>query len=674
MIRRVVLGALLLVAITALVAGSVAGAFLLSGWLRYRRMETAITRIMDSYYLNLTVPGREEYLLEGDEHFEVPYMASRLSVAAAPTRILDARDRLIAEFSVEKGQYLRSPDDIPGYLKKALVATEDANFYEHRGIDWKATFRAAVVSLTGLRRRQGGSTLTQQLAKQMFTTRKKTIDRKVFELFCARKLETKFTKDQILLMYLNFAYFGHGSFGVESAARYYFGKPASALEIGEAALIAGIIASPNKYSPLDAPELARARQRTVLKRMVKNGFLPESALDRIENDFWAAQAARARVPEVSFWRTRVNEAPYAVEFVRRQMLKAFTKERLLRGGLTIRTTFDLDAQKAAQDALRERLAKENDPEAKADEDGEPAGKAAPVEGAVAAVAPKDGALLALVGGSGFSFQNQLDRASDGRRLMGSSVKPFIWAVAYERGIKPEDQRLDEPITYSIGGGRKWSPHNYGNKYFGQVTLAFALHKSLNSVAIKLLKELDMSRVIEVLSKATGVPEERWPRNLSLALGTADLSPLQLATGYAAFANGGRAVRPWWLRAVEDREGKVVDAGQAPSAPGEIVFSSAAARAALETMRGVLGPEGSAYASARRVGFTLPAAGKTGTTNAYRDAWFAGVTPDMAAAVWLGHDDMRIAMPAGKAGGAIAAPTWMKFVKGTYLSRPTKDFE
>ena len=654
--------------------GAVVGGMVFSGWLRYHQLERSIVEKMDSYYLNLTVPGREEYLLSEDEAFEVPYMASQLSVAAVPTRILDEKDRLIAEFSVEKGQYVRSPDEIPSFLKKALVASEDAHFYEHHGVDWKATARAVAVTLTGIRRSQGGSTLTQQLAKQMFTTRKRTAGRKIFEYFCVRKLEQKFTKDQILMMYLNFAYFGHGSFGVESASRYYFNKPTSALDIGESAMMVGIIPSPNKYSPLDSPELARPRQRTVLKRMVKNGFLPESSIGRIETEFWERYDRRARIPEVSFWRTRVNEAPYVVEFVRRQMLRAYTKERLLRGGLVIRTTFDLEAQKAAQRALRERLAKENDPAAKPDEDGEPAGREAPVEGALVALNPYDGALLALVGGTGFSFQNQLDRATDGRRLMGSAVKPFVWAEAFDSGrYKPEDTFLDSPVTYRIGGGRKWSPHNYGNRYYGEVRLDFALWKSLNSVSIKLLKAIDIDKVLDALSLASGVSRERLPRNLSLALGTADISPVQMAAAYAVFANGGRAVRPWWLRRVEDREGKVLSEGEGGGIPGPVVFSSTTARVMIETMRGVLAPGGTAHSSARRLGFNLPAAGKTGTTNDYRDAWFAGVTPDLSAAVWIGHDDMRIAMPAGKAGGAIAAPAWMSFVKEVYQSRPTKDF-
>ena len=612
-------------------------------------------------------------MLEGDEVFEVPYMASRLSISAAPTRILDAKDRLIAEFSVEKGQYVRSPDDLPAYLKKALVASEDAHFYAHHGIDVPATARAAFFTLTRIRRQQGGSTITQQLAKYMFTMREKTLGRKIFEYFCARKLEQKFTKDQILLMYLNFTYFGHGCFGIESAAQYYFDKPASALEVGEAAMLVGIIPSPNKYSPLDAPEIARARLRTVLKRMAKNGFVPDSELARIESEFWSSYDRRLKAPSVSFWRTRVNEAPYVVEYVRRQMLRSVTKERLLRGGLTIRTTFDLEAQKAAQDALADRLTHENAPDARPDEDGDPEGKNDPVEGALTAMRPADGALLALVGGSGFTFQNQLDRASDGRRLMGSAVKPYVYATAFETGkATPDAKYLDAPISFPAPGGTRWKPHNYGNKYYGEVRLDFALWKSLNSVAIKLLHDIDIRRVIDALSLATGIPADKWPRNLTLALGTMDVSPVQMTQAYAVFANGGRAVRPWWLRQVEDRDGKVLIPGRAPKDPGPVVFSSTTCRTMIETMKGVLGPEGSAGAAARRLGFNIPAAGKSGTTNDYRDAWFAGVTPDISAAVWIGHDD-GVSMSAGKAGGAISAPVWLKFIKTIYLSRPTRDF-
>ncbi len=642
----------------------VAAGMFLYGWWTYHHLERSIVEKMDQYYLNITTPNREQYLLSGDEVFEVPYMASKLSVEAVPTRIYDSSGRLIGEFSSEKALSVRSPDDIPAFLKKALVATEDGTFYQHHGINYRATTRAMLANLRHMRLAQGGSTITQQLAKLMFTTRKKTLGRKIFEAFCARKFEEKFTKDQILLMYLDFAYFGHGCFGVESAARFYFGKSARDLELGECALLAGIVNSPIRFSPYEHPDLAKARQHIVLVRMAKLHYIPASAVERYWNDFWATMDARLKAPETSFWRMNVNEAPYLVETVRRALEKDFDKERILKGGLRVRTTFDLEVQKAAQSAVRDGLAAVN---------RELSTGTAKVVGGLAAVRPTDGAILALVGGSGFNFSDQLNRAMDIARPVGSAIKPFVYATAFESGrFKPEDRMLDAPVKYRWGG-RVWAPQNYDRKYFGEVTLAEALRRSLNSVAIKLLESSDIDAVIKLLSDATGIPCQDWPRNLTLALGTADLSPLQLAGAYSLFVNGAKTVRPYYIVSIEDRDGVVVKAGGMQGAQSQVVLSSATCAIMVSIMQGVFGPEGTARGAARQTGFNLPAAGKTGTTNEYRDAWFAGVTPDLAAAVWVGHDDMRIPLGHGETGGKFAAPIWMNFVKAVYRNRPTKSF-
>ena len=638
------------------------------GFWSYHHREREIVERLDQYYLTVTSPGHERYLLENDETFEVPYLASKLSVEAQPTKILDLNDRLIGEFSIEKGLYVSDPDDLPVFLKRALVASEDGTFYQHHGVNWYATTRAILTDLRHLKLQQGGSTLTQQLAKMLFTTRKRTAGRKIFEMFCAKKIEEKYTKDQILLMYLNFAYFGHGAWGVEAASHYYFGKTTKELELGEAAMLVGIIPNPGKYSPFVNLDLAQARHRTVLTRMAKLGFIPASAVQRYSDDFWAQMARRARAPQVSFWKMTVNEAPYVVEFVRRALLKDFSKERLLKGGLKIHTTFDLELQKDAQAALAQGLAEEN-----ASQDKDEEGAAAPIEGALAAVRPSDGALLAIVGGSGFDFQNQLDRSGT-RRPIGSCVKPFVWAAAFESGkFKPEDKVLDAPVTFKISNSKNWTPHNYGNKYYGEVTLEFALHKSLNAVAIKVLQETGVDRVISLLSAASGLPSAAFPRNLSLALGTADASVVDLARAYCVFINGGRPVPTYYIRFVEDRDGAVVKDERQRPAPAAAIMKPETVALMLKIMKGVLGPEGTAAAAMRKTGFNIPAAGKSGTTNDYRDAWFAGVTPDIAAAVWMGHDDMRVALAQGKAGGAVAAPAWMNFIKAAYRTRPTKDF-
>ncbi|MCX5797466.1 MAG: PBP1A family penicillin-binding protein [Elusimicrobia bacterium] len=646
-----------------LLAPIMAAGMFLYGWWTYHRLERSIVEKMDQYYLNISTPNREQYLLSGDEVFEVPYMASKLSVEAVPSRIYDAAGRLIGEFSSERALYVRSADDLPAFLKKAIVATEDGTFYQHHGINYRATARALLANLRHLRMAQGGSTITQQLAKLMFTTRKKTLGRKIFEAFCARKLEAKFTKDQILLMYFNFAYFGHGCFGVESAARFYFGKTTSDLELGECALLAGLVNSPIRFSPYEHPDLAKARHHIVLSRMAKLHDLPASAVGRYEDDFWKTMDARLKAPESSFWRMNVNEAPYLVETVRRALEKDFDRERILKGGLRVRTTFDLDVQKAAQSALREGLGAVN---------RELSTGTAKVVGGLAAVRPEDGAVLALVGGSGFNFSDQLNRALDIHRPVGSSIKPFVYAAAFESGrFKPEDKMLDAAVKYRRGG-RVWAPQNYNRKYFGEVSLAEALHRSLNSVAIKLLEKVDIDAVIALLSLATGVPRQDWPRNLTLALGTADLSPLQLAGAYAVFANGGKAVHPYFITAIEDREGAPVQAG-GPAADSPVILSTQTCATMVSVMQGVFGPEGTARGAAKKTGFNLPAAGKTGTTNDYRDAWFAGVTPDLSAAVWVGHDDMRIPLGHGETGGVFAAPIWMNFVKAVYRNRPTKSF-
>jgi penicillin-binding protein 1A len=643
-------------------AGFFPALVLTAGAWTFWRLEPSISRRLDQCWMAVSEKGREQYLLSGDEQFEVPYMASTLSVAAEPTRILDCEGRLIGEFSCEPGLYA---SDFPGCLKKALVDSEDGTFYRHRGINFRATARAMWVNLCRLRAAQGGSTLTQQLAKVLLTTRRKTFGRKVFEALCARKIESKFTKDQILAMYLNYAYFGHGAFGAEAASRFYFGKPARELDLAEAALLVGVIPSPNKYSPFENPDLARAKHRTVLKRMALRGDIPEDSVERIHSGFWREASSRLKPPEASFWRMNANNSPYLVETVRRALEKSHPKERILKGGLRVETTFDLAAQKEAEEALGSWLRQANAGN----------GRAARLEGGLAAVRPKDGSVVALVGGSGFNFSNQLNRSDGIRRPIGSTVKPFIYAAAFEAGRSPADRMADKPVEYRWGRGKVWKPRNFGGRFEGEVTLAKALRRSLNSVAVRLLDEVGVANAVSLLSKASGVPSESLPRNLTLALGTAELSPLQVACAYSVFVNGGRPVRPFFLLRVLDRQGRLIGGeSSGGESPGEPVLSTAALSTARLAMQGVFLPDGTAHSAAARVGFSIPAAGKTGTTNDHRDAWFSGVTPDLSASVWVGHDDMRIPLADGGTGGGVAAPVWMTFVKAYYRDKPTMPFE
>ncbi|MFA5138990.1 MAG: PBP1A family penicillin-binding protein [Elusimicrobiota bacterium] len=660
--------ALLAVLMAVALAGLAPAAFLFGhGYYKFKTLEASVTSKMDKYYLAVTAPERAEYLLSDDEVFEVPYMASTLSAAPEPSRIYDSTGRLIGEFAKDRELYAGDPAQLPDWLKKALVATEDRTFYSHHGVNYLAMAKALADDVFSTRRTPGRSTLTQQLAKLLFTTRQRTWSRKVFELFCAKKLESKFTKDQILLMYLDFAYFGHGCFGIEAASRLYFNKPAASLELGEAAMLVGILPSPNKYSPFIDPDLAQARHRTVLRRMAQAGFIPAAAVERYSREFWQSMAGRMRLPQTSFWRMSVNEAPYFIEHVRRQLEDEYTKERVLKGGLRVYTTLDLGAQRAAEGALLDGLRAETEhfklthPSATAS-----------VEGAFAAVDPASGGILAMVGGSGYSFRNQLDRASGGRRPIGSSVKPFVYAVAFEKGtFTPEDKLTDERVRYRQGPGRTWSPRNYGNKYYGEVTLRLAVARSLNTVAVQVLAALDIDDVIALLSGASGAAASNFQRDLTLALGTCSLTPVELAAAYSIFVNDGRPVRPHSIVKVEDRDGKVLRE-HAPAAEPPLL-STATCHAMLDVLQGVFQAEGTAYAVAKRDGFSMPAAGKTGTTDDYRDAWMAGVTPDISAVVRIGNDDMRLSLGDGRSGGSVAAPVWVRFMKEVYRHRPTRPF-
>lgn len=432
-------------------------------------------------------------------------------------------------------------------------------------------------------------------------------------------------------------------------------------------MIVGIIPSPNKYSPFIDPDLAQARHRTVLRRMAQAGFIPAAAVERYSREFWESMAGRMKLPQGSFWRMSVNEAPYFIEHVRRQLEDEYTKERVLKGGLRVYTTLDLDAQRAAEAALLGGLLAETE----SYKVSHPSA-AVPVEGAFAAVDPASGGILALVGGSGFSFRNQLDRASGSRRPIGSSVKPFIYATAFEKGkFTPEDKLDDARVRYRQGTGRVWSPRNYGDKYCGEVTLRLALVRSLNTVAVQVLAALDIDDVIALLSGASGAAASNFQRNLSLALGTCSLTPVELAAAYAVFANGGRPVRPYSISRVEDRDGKVLK--EHVPAPAPPLLSTATCRTVLGVLQGVFQEEGTAYAAAKREGFTMSAAGKTGTTDDYRDAWMAGVTPELSAVVRIGNDDMRLPLGEGRSGGAVAAPVWVRFMKEVYRHRPTRPF-
>ena len=515
------------------------------------------------------------------------------------------------------------------YLPQAVIATEDRRFYDHFGVDPFGIVRALIDDVRTGHIRQGGSTITQQLAKNLFLTNERTIKRKVQEILLALWLEHKFTKDQILTIYLNRVYMGAGAYGVESAAHKYFGKSSRQLSLYESAVLAGLLKAPSKFNPGANPELTAERTDQVLEGMVEAGFITAAQAK-------SAGSEREELAPVSVavWRGRFF-ADWAMDQVR-DLLGYIDRD------LIVKTTFDPRLQELAEDTIKSAIDKD--------------GAALDIsQGALVALAP-DGAVKALVGGRDYR-QSQFDRAAQALRQPGSAFKPFTYLAGLESGFKPDSVFNDAPIT--IGN---WHPDNYDGKYMGRVTLRQALAHSLNSVAAQLAERAGIAHVIEVAHRLGITSELR--KDASLALGTSEVSLLELTGAYGAFANGGRGVWPYGVVDIRDREGHVLYR-RSGSGPGQVMTPQEDAEM-LEMMSGVI-----ASGTGRAANLGRPEAGKTGTTQDYRDAWFIGFTPDLITGVWVGNDDNS---PMKKVtGGRIPAHIWHDFMMAALKDTPPRDF-
>ncbi len=547
---------------------------------------------------------------------------------------------------------------IPKLLQDAVVAVEDARFFQHGAVDIQGMARAALRNLTSGRIAEGGSTITQQLAKTLFLTHERTLSRKVKEVQLGRELERRYSKEKILEMYLNAIYFGHGAYGVEAAARTFFSRRAADLSLAEAALLAGLPKSPTYYSPFTHPKQARARRDHVLSRMVE--------AKRIT-------AARARAAQREPVRLRPllparGIAPHFADYVQRQLEEQFGAVAVARGGLRISTTLNLRLQRAAVEALRDGL---RAAEAKAEAgrkvkaapaqarragglqgSGKPGGRSGP-EGALLALDPQTGEVLAMVGGADYA-RSQFNRAVQARRQPGSAFKPFVYAAAMEAGLPPTTLLDDVPVSYPGGLGRgqaAWSPENYDRRYRGRVTMRQALEESLNVPTVRLLEMVGVQAVVDV-ARRMGVAGELH-RDLSLALGTSEISLLELTAAYAVVANRGMRVPAGGVRQVTGPGGEV--RWERRVAP-EPVLSQEVAFLLTSLLQGVIerGTGRGALALER------PAAGKTGTTQDATDLWFVGFTPSLVAGVWVGYDAPRSLGPR-ETGARLALPIWTRFM-------------
>ena len=549
------------------------------------------------------------------------------------TRIFSVRKVLLDELYLEK----RDPvplKQIPPYLKAALVATEDRKFYKHSGVDIKGIARAIIKDIKARKFVEGASTITQQLAKTLFLTPRKTIVRKIKEAILAFQLERRYTKEEILELYLNQVYFGSGAYGVASAASIFFGKTVQDLNLAECALIAGMPKSPSRYSPLVNKDLALKRRNTVLKQMRETNIIASDEYNRaINEDIHILN------------RRKSTRAPYFIQYVKNNLEGILGAAMLYKGGLSIYTTLDYELQQAAEKAvtdglvaLQGRMEKNNIAEG-------------PAQAALVAIGVKSGDIVAMVGGRDFGA-SVFNRATSARRQPGSAFKPIVYAYAIEQGFTQKEMLLDAPIVFKgAGPGNDWRPENFSETFLGEITLRKALAISQNIPAVRLIEMLGPSSVAR-FARRLGIESNLEP-NLSLALGTSEVSLLNLTSAYTVFARSGKWIEPYGILEVIDHRGHVIWSARPQK---RLAMSREGAAIITNMLEGVI-KEGTGRKARILRG---PLAGKTGTTNNYHDALFIGYSPTVAAGVWVGLD-LGQTMGDKETGSRAALPIWMGFM-------------
>lgn len=512
------------------------------------------------------------------------------------------------------------PDDLPKYVSQAIVATEDRRFYQHFGFDFISFTRAMVTNLIHRHYVQGGSTITQQVAKNLFLTSQKSIKRKVQELLLAFWLEYKFTKDQILALYMNRVYLGNGAYGIESAANKYFQKASNDLNLHEAAILAGMLKAPSRYNPIASKEKSEARAKIVLQNMVNAGLITDKQM---------TQALNMKLgPEIS---DKVNGGKYFADWIY-QDVNGMLGER--EEDIYVHTTLDQDIQESAEKILEEAIA---------------ANRSKNVTQGAIVVMEKDGAVRAMVGGVQHQ-KSQFNRAVSALRQPGSAFKPFVYLTALQKGYTPEDKIEDTPIA--IG---KWKPENIDKKYHGTVTLREALRKSYNLATVDLAEKVGRRSII-ANAKKMGITSP-LTNDATLSLGTSEVSVLDMATAYATLANGGYAVWPYGILEIFSRDGYERYMRQADE-PRRILDAEVVS--SLNSMLEDVVNRG----TGQRAKLSSYAAGKTGTSQDFRDAWFAGFNGKYICVVWVGNDDNSPMK--GVTGGTLPAEIWRRVMEKTHL--------
>jgi penicillin-binding protein 1A len=581
--------------------------------------------------------------------------------------VLDARGGVLGSFYRERRTVV-GLKGLPRYVPLAFVAIEDRRFFEHEGVDPVRMVGAVRDNIVNGWGGPGGSTITMQLARNLFPQQlpasEKTLRRKIAEVKLALDIERHYSKSRILEMYVNTVYLGAGAYGIEAAARTYFGKAASQLDYVQAATLAGLAQAPTAYNPRQHADRAQRRRDRVLNAMAEAGLITPAQ----------AQQGIAR-PVSVVPPTGAVRAPYFVERVRHEMEERFG-ELLYTGGLRIHTALDPELQAAAEAALEAdlRSVERGDfgpfdrPTYERFTAGLHPGQAIPVtpylQGLVVAMDPGTGAILSMVGGRDFR-QSQFNRATSALRQPGSAFKPFVYGAALEKGRSPNSGVEDEPLSIPMGDGTVWSPKNYDGRYSGWTTLRSALMHSRNTAAIRLGREVGIAAVRGVAQRAgIGTPIPAYP---SVYIGSAGVYPLDLVAAYAAFGNGGYRVEPRYVLRVEDHQGRPL---WTPDEEPHPALDPAVAWLLTDMLRGVV-DHGTGYpARDPEVGglsYDIPAAGKTGTTNDGTDVWFVGYTPQVLAGVWIGFDSPQPIIH-GATGGTLAVPVWARLMRTFYAAR------
>jgi penicillin-binding protein 1A len=561
------------------------------------------------------------------------------------SRIYDDNDELLTELHVERRIFVPLVQ-IPQTLRDAILATEDRRFYSHWGLDPIGIARAIVQNYRRGRIVEGGSTITQQLAKVLFLTPDKSLERKLKEAVLSLELERRYSKDRILEMYLNQVYFGHGAYGVEAAARTYFGKSVPELTVREAALLAGLPRAPSSYSPFDRGNAAKRRRDLVLRRMAEYGALKDEDATRI------ARSDLGLIPP----ERRRTTGQYFLDYVQQTLEAKYGADLVFKGGLSIYTTLNPSMQLAAEQAMREGLKALEGRAAKARPGENP-------EGAIVTIEAQTGYVKAMVGGYDF-LRSEFNRAVQAKRQPGSAFKPFIYIAALEAGFTPATRIEDSPVSYDAGmNGKAWEPENYDRIFRGPTTLQQAIEESVNVVTVKLQERIGINKTVEV-ARRLGITSP-LDFNLSLALGTSDLSLLELTSAYGALANQGVWMPPVTIRYITDAQGKLLEE-HVPE--GREAMAPETAYVITHMLRGVV--ERGTGQAAKALG--RPIAAKTGTTNDYSNAWFLGFTPRLATGVWVGYDLPR-SLGRDETGSRVAVPIWVAYMNRVLADSPKEDF-